>query len=84
VSRSRPLAGGRRRKALKNVLTVANGPEPRNMRALDVASSVIPFPNATGDPYSVLTARMVVERFRRGELPEAILLALMASAGLQP
>ena len=67
-----------------NMLTVANGPEPRNVRALDAASNVIPFPNAAGDPYSALTARMVVERFRRGELPEAVLLALMASAGLRP
>jgi len=84
VSRSRPLAGGRRRKALLNMLTVANGPEPRKIHALDAALNVLPFPNAAGDPYSVLTARMVVERFRRGELPEGVLVALLASAGLQP
>ena len=67
-----------------NMLTVTESPEPRNPRALDAASNVLPFPNATGDPYSVLTARIVVERFRRGELPEAVLLALMASARLRP
>jgi hypothetical protein len=67
-----------------NMWTVANGPEPRNRRALDAASNVIPFPSVIGDPYSVLTARLVVERFRRGELPEAVLLALMASVGLRP
>jgi hypothetical protein len=67
-----------------NMLTVANGPEPRKIYALDAASNVLPFPSAAGDPYSVLTARIVVERFRRGELPEAVLLALMASAGLRP
>ena len=67
-----------------NMLTIPNGREPRNIHALDAASNVIPFPNAAGDPFSALTARMVVERFRRGELPEAVLLALMASAGLRP
>jgi hypothetical protein len=67
-----------------NMWTVANGPEPRNPRVLDAASNVVPFPNVIGDPYSVLTARLVVERFRRGELPEAVLLALMACAGLRP
>ena len=61
-----------------NMWTVTNGPEPRNPRVLDAASNVV------GDPYSVLTARLVVERFRRGELPEAVLLALMACAGLRP
>jgi hypothetical protein len=64
--------------------TVTESPEPRNPRALDAASNVIPFPNATADPFGALTARMVVERFRRGDLPEAILLALMASVGLWP
>lgn len=64
--------------------TVANGREPRNPRALDPASNVILFPNATtGDPFSALTARMVVERFRRGELPEAILLALISLSPLR-
>jgi hypothetical protein len=67
-----------------NMLTLMESPEPRNVRALDVASNVIPFPNAAGDPFSALTARMVVERFRRGDLPEAVLLAFMACAGLQP
>jgi hypothetical protein len=67
-----------------NMLTVPEGPEPRKIHALDAASNVIPFPNAAADPFSALTAQMVVERFRRGELPEAILLALMASAGLRP
>ena len=67
-----------------NMRTIANGPEACNPRVLDAVSNVIPFPDATGDPYSVLTARIVVERFRRGELPEAVLLALMASAGLRP
>jgi hypothetical protein len=67
-----------------NMRTVTNGPEPRNPRVLDAATNVIPFPDATGDPYSVLTARIVVERFRRGELPEEILLALMACADLRP
>jgi hypothetical protein len=67
-----------------NMLTVMESFEPRNVPTLDVASNVIPFLNAAGDPFSALTARMVVERFRRGDLPEAILLALMASVGLWP
>lgn len=67
-----------------NMLTVPESPEPRKIHALDAASNVIPFPKVAGDPFGALTARMVVERFRRGELPEAILLALMVSAGLRP
>jgi hypothetical protein len=67
-----------------NMRTVTKGREPRNPRAHDAASNVIPFPTVAADPFSALTARMVVERFRRGELPEAILLALLASAGLRP
>jgi hypothetical protein len=66
------------------MLTLMESPEPRNVRALDVGSNVIPFPNAAGDPFSALTARMVVERFRRGDLPEAALVALLAGVGLQP
>ena len=67
-----------------NMLTISDAPAHRNIHALNAASNIIPFPNAAADPFSALTARMVVERFRRGELPEAVLLALMASAGLRP
>jgi hypothetical protein len=66
------------------VTTIPKRSEQHKIHALDAASNIIPFPNAARDPYSALTARIVVERFRRGELPEAVLLALMASAGLQP
>ena len=84
MSRLRPLEGDRTRKALMNMLTVTKGREPRNPRAHDAASNVILFPTAAADPFSALTAGLVVERFGRGELPEAILLTLLASAGLRP
>ena len=67
-----------------NMLTVPESPEPHKIHALNAASNVIPFPKRPADPYNTLTAQLVVERSRRGELPEAVLLALMASAGLHP
>jgi hypothetical protein len=67
-----------------NMLIVPESPESRKIRALDAASNVIPFPNVTGDSFGNLTARLVIERFRAGTLPEAVVVALMASAGLRP
>ena len=68
-----------------SMLTGPNGREPRNPRALEAASNVIHFPiAATGDPYSALTAQLVIERFRQGTLPEAVVVALLSGAGLRP
>jgi hypothetical protein len=35
-------------------------------------------------PFQQLTARMVLAQYRAGTLPEAVIVALLASAGLQP
>jgi len=35
-------------------------------------------------PFERLTARVVLEQFRRGELPEPVLIALLAGVGLAP
>ena len=66
-----------------NMLTVTESPEPRNPRALDAASNVIPFPNVP-EIRNFLTAPILLQHFRRGELDEAVFLALMASAELRP
>jgi hypothetical protein len=67
-----------------NMLTVTESPEPRKIHGLDAASNVLPFPNATEDPFGTLTARLVIERFREGTLPEAVVVALLSGAGLRP
>jgi hypothetical protein len=36
------------------------------------------------DPFKQLTANLVIARYRAGALPECVLVALLASAGLQP
>jgi hypothetical protein len=45
------------------------------------AASEISSPSAR--PFAQLTTARVVDKFRRGVLPEAILIALLAGAGLQ-
>jgi hypothetical protein len=35
------------------------------------------------DPFKQLTARMVIAQYRAGILPEAVIVALLAGAGLQ-
>jgi hypothetical protein len=64
------------------MLTVPESLEQRKIHALD--ANVIPFPNATGDPFGTFTARLVIERFREGTLPEAVVVALLSGAGLHP
>jgi hypothetical protein len=36
------------------------------------------------DPFKQLTANLVIAQYRAGILPEAVIVALLASAGLQP
>jgi hypothetical protein len=36
------------------------------------------------DPFEQLTANLVIAQYRAGTLPEGVLVALLASAGLQP
>jgi hypothetical protein len=50
------------------------------------SAKVIPlFPKLnTPSPFDALTARLVIDQYRRGVLPEAVLVALLAGAGLQP
>lgn len=36
------------------------------------------------DPFKQLTANLVIVQYRAGTLPEGVLIALLASAGLQP
>jgi hypothetical protein len=48
-------------------------------------AEVIPLPaKVRPDPFKQLTAKLVIAQYREGTLPEAVLLALMACAGLQP
>ena len=54
--------------------------------------NVIPFPRLDAGiqvsrhstPFDRLTAALIVDQHRRGVLPEAIVVALLAGAGLQP
>jgi hypothetical protein len=50
------------------------------------SAKVIPlFPKLkTASPFDQLTARLVMDQHRRGELPAAMLEYLLAGAGLQP
>jgi hypothetical protein len=50
------------------------------------SAKVIPlFPKLkTGSPFDQLTARLVMDRHRRGELPSAMLEYLLAGLGLRP
>ena len=58
-----------------NMLTVTECPEPRNPRAFDAASNVIPFPKVPGRNFSNLTAAILLQKFRSGTLGEAVFLA---------
>jgi hypothetical protein len=47
--------------------------------------NVVDFPKSTTtSPFNNLTARIVLAQFRAGTLPEAVLLYLLAGAGLGP
>jgi hypothetical protein len=50
------------------------------------SAKVVPlFPKLkTGSPFNSLTATLVIDQYRRGVLPEAVILALLAGAGIQP
>jgi hypothetical protein len=49
-------------------------------------AKVIPLPTARAkrDPFQHLTATLVIEQHRAGKLPEPVLVAQLACAGLQP
>ena len=48
-------------------------------------AEVIPLPlKGKPDPFKQLTANLVIAQYRAGILPEGVLVALLASAGLQP
>ena len=48
-------------------------------------AEVIPFPaKVRPDPFKQLTANLVVAQYRAGTLPEAVIVALLAGAGLHP
>jgi hypothetical protein len=55
-----------------------------------IGDNVIPLRRKLDDriqsssPFDQLTAQVVLDQHRRGVLPEAVLVALLAGAGLQP
>jgi hypothetical protein len=70
-----------------NMSTVPNGREPRNPRALDAASNVIPFPNPSSEspgPFERLNGTLALEQFRAGTLPEAVFVSFLVGLGLAP
>ena len=66
------------------------GVAPHAARSMEYNSSsaakVIPLrPNLNyGVPFDRLTARLVIDQYRNGTLSEGVIVALLASAGLQP
>lgn len=49
------------------------------------SAKVIPLrPGHNTSPFDGLTANLVLAQFRAGTLPEAVIVAMMASAGLRP
>ena len=50
------------------------------------SANVVDFPSKlnAASPFQQLTARMVIAQHRAGVLPEAVIVALLANAGLQP
>jgi hypothetical protein len=48
------------------------------------ASNVIAFPGSTADPFGNLTAALVIAHHRSGTLPEGVVVALLAGAGMAP
>jgi hypothetical protein len=49
------------------------------------SDNVIPLPRAGSvAPFDRLTATLVLEQYRAGTLPEGVIVALLASAGLYP
>jgi hypothetical protein len=49
------------------------------------SANVVDFPSKLNavSPFQQLTARMVIAQYRTGSLPEAVIVALLAGAGLQ-
>ena len=64
---------------------LARGPAPLDVGSINrrSAGNVTPL-RPRPAPFDQLTATLVVAQFRQGTLPEAVLLALLACAGLQP
>ena len=56
-----------------------------NSRSSRGNAEVIPLPlRIEPDPFNQLTANLVIAQYRAGTLPEDVIVALLASAGLQP
>jgi len=70
-----------------NMFTVPNGREPRNPRAHDAASNVIPFPKASVrpvGPFERLNGTLALQQFRAGTLPEPVFVSFLVGLGLTP